>query len=1171
MNNRKKVFWFFVCKTCAAILVLLAAALFPSPAFAQSSSPRLVHLNTTDGLSHDIARCIIQDYLGFIWIGTQGGLDRFDGNSFVSFHHLRSQPDSLSNDTINVLYESAQGELWIGTVSGLDRLAADRKSFVHYGEIYESVNAILEDSQGIMWIGTAGSGLYRYDRTSGSFRQYLNDPADESSLSDNHINALIEDEQGQLWIGTEYGGLNVYDRTQDRFAAFHHASSDPFSLPNERVTALLIDPNGVLWVGTGNLQDEKRGGLVTYNPLQKRFFPQNLVLSNLQVTSLMMDPKGTLWVGSQNGLFAYDPLSKNITPFQHNPLDPSSLSENKITYLFVDDSGILWIATDGGGINKYAPAKDRFHRYQADPLTPNSIQNAAVGAVLKDHAGTLWIGYHNNGLDHYDRSIGKIRHYIHDENDPHSLNHNHVTALFEDHNHNLWIGTARGLDRFDPKNDAFIHYYSDENNPRSIAAGAVKVIYEDRAHQIWIATEEPGTLNSFDPLTGLFTRYVHDSDLPTSMIDTYGIRALIQDKKEDLWLGTYSGLVHFDLQSGIFTQYRHDPADPSSLSNDFVWSLYQGQDGRLWVGTHAGLNAFDPSTKEFTVYTVEDGLPDDSIVSILGDQQDNLWLGTMGKGISVFNPYMKTFKNYDISDGLQGNSFIIGSASQSPDGEMFFGGIDGFNAFYPQDIHENPHIPPVVLTAFRKFDQVIGFEKDINDLEEIRLSYQDTFFAFEFAALDYTDSSKNQYAYRLEGFDKEWIDNGNRHYASYTNIPPGKYVFRVKGSNNDGVWNEQGAAINIIITPPFWQTWWFRFLTFSVLGSLLYLFVNARLSQVTKLRISEERFRSLFENAPLGVCELDLSYDPIQIIQVNRKWSDMFQEEQPGNNQNALLHYFPNTEYPKIQHCLQENPSNHTLSLETKAIRSNGSEFPARISAAALRHNPLHYILTIEDITIEKERKSEEEAIGEERRRIAHEIHDGLAQDLAALRLQTRRWQSMVDSNPEKLKSEFEWLHGLLGEKIREIRSVIFALRPVALEELGFWSALERFLTEFGEQNQLIIYNEVIGDRQSLSPTLEPLLFRILQETMHNVARHAQAHSVWLTFDFSHGVTLMVKDDGIGFDSSKLTKLAQEGHLGLQQMRERIEALGGSIEIESHIGKGTTIIIKLENSSELKQ
>ena len=1154
----------FVALLCFSVSTTLIICLFnPLLASAQTASLRFVHLNTTDGLSHDIVRCIVQDHFGFIWLGTQGGLNRYDGNSFLTFHHLRSQPDSLSSDTINSLYEDSYGQLWVGTVLGLNRLAPDRHSFVHYGEIYESVQTIYEDSHGNLWIGTAGSGLFRYDRINGVFLQYLSNPTNEGSISDNNINALAEDSQGFLWIGTEHGGLNRYDRQTDRFIAFQHSSNDPFSLAEGRVTALLVDPGGVLWTATGFLQVENQGGVVTYNPQQKRFFPQNLSLSNLSVSALVMDHQGLLWIGSRNGLLSYDPLTHQASHYQYNPIDPYSLSDNKINALFVDDSGILWIATDGGGINKYAPAKDRFQLYQANPNNPNSVKKAPIGAILKDHRGTLWIGYHNNGLDRFDRKTGTIQHYTHDENNPNSLNHDHVTALLEDYDHNLWIGTARGLDLFNPIEGTFTHYFYNESNPRSIAAGAVKVILEDDAHQLWIGTEEPGTLNHFDPTTGLFTRFIHESDLPTSMIATYGIRAILQDQQGNFWLGTYNGLLYFDPHSSIFTPYRHDPANPYSLSDDFVWSLYPGTDETIWIGTNNGLNAFDSSSKEFSAYTVEDGLPDDSIVSILGDERGNLWLGTMGGGITVFNPQYKTFKNFDISDGLQSNAFIIGSAFRSLDGELLFGGINGFNAFYPADIHENPHIPALAFTTFRRYDQFISFEKDLNDMEGIQLSYKDAFFAFEFAALDYTDPSKNQYAYRMEGFDQDWIASGNRNYASYTNLSPGEYIFRVKGSNNDGVWNNQGIAMKILIPPPFWQTWWFRLLVIAAFSGSIFAVVRTRIKQVAAIRLSEERFRSLFENAPLGVCELDTSQLPARLVHVNPKWENMFLREFPLVEGSNFMDLFPLVEHSKIQLELRGIPEGQNASFETKGLRSDGSEFPVRISAARVHKESAHCILAIEDITIEKERRSEEEAIIEERRRIAQEIHDGLAQDLAALRLQTHHWQMLIESNPVKLKAELEWLHDMLGEKIREVRSVIFALRPVELDELGFWKALERFIAEFEEHNQLKIQLQVNGDRQNMPPTLEPLIFRIVQEVLHNVARHAQAQTVWITLDLSQGITLNVRDDGVGFDSTHLDQLAREGHLGLQQMRERVEALGGSLEVNSIPGAGTVIIVKL--------
>ncbi len=354
------------------------------------------------------------------------------------------------------------------------------------------------------------------------------------------------------------------------------------------------------------------------------------------------------------------------------------------------------------------------------------------------------------------------------------------------------------------------------------------------------------------------------------------MRALLQTRDGALWLGAYNGLARFDRQTETFTQYRADPANPRALSHDFVWSLYEDAAGRLWVGTHAGLNrlewpcgragACEPS---FTVFTTEDGLPDDSIIGILGDENGELWLATMGGGLAVFDPQTSAARAYTVADGLQESAFIIGAASRAADGEMLFGGVNGFNAFYPARLTANPVPPPLVLTDFRVFDRPHPLESGLQNGVEIHLTHREHFFAFEFAALDFTDPARNQYAYRLEGFDPEWVYCGTRRYASYTNLPPGRYVFRVRASNSDRVWNEEGLAVAVVIEPAFWQTWWFRLLVGLAALGLASVYLGRRMRYVAALRESEARFRVLFENAPVGVCEADFSRDPPEARHLN--------------------------------------------------------------------------------------------------------------------------------------------------------------------------------------------------------------------------------------------------------------------------------------------------------------
>jgi PAS domain S-box-containing protein len=1162
------------------ILMLPGGLCTPTLVYAQASTPRFTHLTGEQGLSHNVVLSILQDSQGFMWFGTLGGLNRYDGYTFTVYRHRRSDPDSLSHDSVLVLYEDHAGTLWIGTSIGLDSFAGGAGRFTHYPAIGEQIGAIYEDAAGILWIGTEGSGLFRYDRADGQFIQYMHDPVDRHSLSDDDVIAICEDSSGTLWVGTAYGGLNAFDRATEQFTPYRHDPANPHSLSYDRVTTIYEDRSGVLWVGTGSDYEVEVGGLNALDRTTGQFTrylhdPQDRhSLSNNHVRTIYEDQTGTLWIGTDDSLNVFDRTADTFVSYHHDPLNPHSLSDSPITAIYEDRAGTLWFGTFGAGVSKYARVKEKFTRYQPDPLDPNSLSGAEVGALYEDRTGILWIGAPGEGLDSLDRTTGQFTHYSHDPADPHSLSNNNVRALYEDHEGVLWVGTNQGLDRLvlsqveglASAEGTFVHYVHDPDDPTSIGPGAVKAVLEDHTHTLWIATEEPGTINRFDRATETFTRYEHDPANPDSFINTYGVRAIYEDRGGDLWLGTYTGLVHFDRETETFTQYRNDPENPHSLSNDFVWSIYEDAAGILWIATDDGLNRFDRATEQFAVYTVEDGLPSDNVVSMLADAQGNLWLGTSGGGLSRFDPRTETFKNYDASDGLASDVLLIGACHQSESGEMLFGTLDGFNAFYPANVRDNPYIPPIVLTAFRKFDEVVEFDVPLSDVEEITLSYRDNFFAFEFAALDYTDSAKNQYAYQLEGFDEDWIYCGTRRYASYTNLPPGEYTFRVKGSNNDGVWNEAGREVRITITPPFWETWWFRIVVAAILLGAVSAVVGTRMRHVAALRASEERFRALFENAPLCILELDITLTPPRIIRTNRQSERVYGWSAAEFAAISLDRIFAPDARPGLERMINMLSAGETLTVESTGLRNDGMAFPIRVSATGeAGHGLKHVILAIEDITAEKGRRSEGEAIAEERRRIAREIHDGLAQNLAGLRFEVGRWHKLVDEDPAQMHTELDSLQELLSQNIREVRRSIFALRPVALDEMGFYPTLQQFIGEFGEQNQLYVDLHVAGPQERLPAFLEPVLFRIIQEALNNVGKHAQASGVWieLNLESPEAVALRVRDDGVGFDPAILDQLFQRGHLGLKQMRERVENLKGAFDLHSQPGSGTEIHVVL--------
>lgn len=1152
------------------LLLLFVGVRSPVPAAAQAHSPRFTHLTAGDGLSNNRVFRIVQDRRGTMWFGTPDGLNRYDGYTITTYRHRRSDPQSLSDNTVYALYEDRAGTLWVGTTVGLDSLAGADGRFRHHAAIAEEVRAIWEDTAGLLWVGTSGAGLWSYDRATGAFTQYLPDPADPHSLGAADITALYEDSAGTLWVGLVDGGIDALDGDSGAvtFTHYRHDPQDPHSLSHDYVTAIYEDHRGVLWVGTADQYEADAGGLNAFDRATGQFAryqhdpDDRHSLSNNQVRSIYEDPSGRLWVGTMEGLNVLDRATGTWDRYYHAAGDPYSLNDDSILTIYEDRSGLLWFGTDTGGISKYAPRADIFVRYQHDPADPNSPSDAPVGAILRDHGGDLWIGTYGAGLDRLDRQSGQYTHYTHDPDDPTSLGNDYIRALCEDARGMVWVGTVRGLDRLDPATGRFYHYDHDPDDPGSPSPGAVKVILEDHTGALWIGMEEPGSLVRFDPAAGAFTRYEYNPDQPNGFVSTYGVRAIYEDQAGDLWLGTYSGLVHWDRESASFAQYRPDPDDPASLSHDFVWSICEEPAGTLWIATSGGLNRFDPQTGAFTVYTVEEGLAGNAVAGVLADEQGFLWIGTDGGGVSRFDPRTATWRNYDVSNGLTSNAIMLAVYHQSAEGEILFGTANGVNAFFPAAVKDNDHVPAIVLTAFRVFDRDVAFETALAEVEEITLSYRDNFFSFEFAALDYTDPSRNQYAYRLEGVDRGWIYCGTRHFASYTNLRPGVYTLRVKGTNNDGVWNEAGLTVRIVMTPPFWETWWFRITVAAAALGAVGVVVRARLRTIAALRESEERFRTLFANAPLCVFELDVTPDPPRILQANQQGERLFgwpAAELAG----PLARLFSPAAWPAVQRLLRTLPAGETRTAASEGLRRDGSVFPARASATG--EPGRRVILTLEDTTAEKERRSEEEAIAEERRRIAREIHDGLAQDLAGLRFRVRLWHQLVEGNPAQMHSELDSLHELLGKNIREVRRSIFALRPVALDELGFYPALQQFVGEFAEQNQLHVDLRVVGPAEQLPGFLEPVLFRLVQEALHNVGKHAQAQMVWVELDLAApgSVVLRVRDDGAGFDPAILEQVVRHGHLGLKQMRERVAALHGTLEVHSQQGRGTTICVHL--------
>jgi PAS domain S-box-containing protein len=876
----------------AIILIILIVLSLPANVYAAQNHIQFEHITTDQGLSQSGISSILQDSQGFMWFGTQDGLNKYDGYNFTVYKHDELDSHSLSDNWINSIYEDKLGTIWVGTDNGgLNKVERQTKQFTHYQHDPDNPNSlganrvlsIYEDKSHTLWIGTDSGGLNKFERQTQQFTHYTHNTDDPNSLGNNTVLSIFEDKLGVFWIGTNGGGLNKFDRETGQFIHYTHDPADSNSLSDDSVLSIYEDQSGSLWIGTNggglNKFDRETGQFTHYT-----HDPDDLnSLNHTTVSSIAEDRFGNLWLATTSwygnsygkGLDKFTPKTGQFTHYIHEPTNPNSLSDNLVISEYRDNSEILWIGTSVGGINKFEQKDNKFRHYKNDPANPNSLSDNHVMSIAEDQFGIIWISPDNGGLNKFDRKTGKFTHYTHEPNNQNSLSSDNVWATYEDRNGTIWIGTfGSGIDKIDRKTGQFTHYTHDPSNPNSLSDNTVTSIYEDHFGNLWIGTLSGG-LNKFDGETGKFTHYTSDPNNSNSLSDNNAF-LIYEDQSGTLWIATWGGLNKFNRETGNFTQYQHHANNPNSLSYDRILSINEYPAGTLWIGTYGGgLDKFDTATETFTHYTEKDGLPNNSVVGILADDEGNLWLST-GKGLSKFNPQTETFRNYDVSDGLQGNEFDgVKAYLKSKTGEMFFGGLNGFNAFYPEQVKDNPHIPPIVITDFKKFNESVKLDTAISETKEIKLPYKDKFFGFEFAALDYTNPKKNQYAYKLEGFDKDWIYAGTRRYGTYTNLDGGTYTFRVKGSNNDGVWNEEGTSVKIIITPPPWKTWWAYTLYVVVLVTAVLGYVQwktrAQARENALLRENERKLYQFLEAIPLGINVIDTAAKFVYVNQTALK------------------------------------------------------------------------------------------------------------------------------------------------------------------------------------------------------------------------------------------------------------------------------------------------------------
>lgn len=843
------------------LVVLLMFVTFGAEAM--GPAVRFDRLSLEQGLSQSAVATIYQDKRGFLWLGTEDGLNRYDGYEFKVYKHSTQNINSISDNHIKSIFEDKDGFLWIGTLGGgINRYdyATDKFTrFMHQANdphslADNSVWAIAQDDEGYLWFGTEG-GISRFNGE--QFESYS--AADRpDSLSHNNVRSLWIDVDGSVWVGTFGGGLNRLDRANGSFSRFQFDPNDPHSLSNNKVLRIYRDSELLLWIGTEQ-------GLNRYDPKHNRFirFTYNVddphSLSNNEVWDIVEDANQQLWVATQGGgLNRFDRASEHFAHYRHHSAEPKSLSNDNLWTIYRGKNGIMWVGTNGGGVNKFDIKREKFGHFRHQAGQPESLSHNSVFSFLSDSQNRLWVGT-DYGLNLYDPIEQQFKHIFHDPNDPQSLSHNWVMALFEDSRQRFWVGTlGGGLNLYDRDSGRFTRMQHDVSDVYSLSDDKVSVIFEDSDGVLWVGTNGGG-LNRYDEQNGRFIRYRLDEADPQSLSHD-SVMAITEGPEGYLWVGTFDGLNRLDRSQGTFKRFTNQAGVSDSLSHNFITSILVNGDGDLWLGSYGGgLNLFDTKSGKAKSYREKDGLANDSIYGILADDSGHLWIST-NQGLSHFEPEHQRFENYDALDGLQSNEFNGVSYYKSPQGELFFGGINGFNRFFPHTISHFGVEPNVVFTDFLLFNQSVpisseklGNDRDywlpkaIDQLDQITLGHHQSLFSFEFAALAFTNPGKIRYAFRLEGFHDKWINTtAKNRRATFTSLPPGDYILRVQASDPTGIWDKKEVSIKVKMLSPPWKSWWAYALYLLMVGSLVYIvywvkqyYVKARMQLLANTQLRQ--------------------------------------------------------------------------------------------------------------------------------------------------------------------------------------------------------------------------------------------------------------------------------------------------------------------------------------------
>jgi signal transduction histidine kinase/ligand-binding sensor domain-containing protein/CheY-like chemotaxis protein len=1127
-------------KEKAVLLVLFT--LFYILGKTQYSNLIFEQLTNSDGLPNRLI-CMYKDHKGYLWFGgTDGiGLYKYNGYRTIEYRLNKNQLNSLSNDNIYSIYEDSKNNLWICTGDGLNLFNRETETFkVFRNDSLDkksiSSNApwdLLEDKKGNLWIIT-DKGLNKWNPTQNYFDRYLINQKNIRSL-ENNILSIKQDSKGNIWVITHGRGIYQFEPGTGKFILYDDPAIN-FGYNLDKRSC--IDNNDIIWVTISGV------GLINYNPSTNRFKQFNTkgdgkgTNGNLTKALIQEDARHMLITVDQGGISRYDMVTQTFEYITYNEKNKEGLNNNGIWDIYQDNEGIIWLLTSGGGINYYNPKKNKFKLFRHNYYDSNSLSYDVVGYFYEDLNGFIWIGTDGGGLDLYNPQTNRFKTFKNNPSDPYSISGNAIRCMAEDENKDLWIGTwDKGFNRFDRNSGKFHTYLPDAKKPTSISGKTVWHFCIDHKGIFWLAVHDIG-IDLFDKKKGVIKRFRPDSN-NSKALSSSKVWYIYEDSNQNIWICTDNGLNRYDSIHDNFIVYKSFPSNSVKV-------IAEDKEKNLWIGTTKGICLIKANGTKVYTYDEKSGLSGNQVNGIVCDKRGNLWIST-NNGISKFDPKTKIFRNFMENEGLQNNSFFPGSFLITRNNEIYFGGFKGFNSFFPDSFKVNNTIPPVYIDEFQIFNKPVAIgtsgsplKKAITETKEISLTHLQSVFSFGFSDINYTYPEKNQYAYKMEGFEEEWnYTNSSRRYATYTNLDPGKYTFRVKASNNDGIWNEKGSSLIINILPPWWKTWWFKTTFYICLIGLILLFSYIR---TLFYRHQKKKLQVLVKERTLQLETVATSLEETQ--------------EELNSQNEELMAQKDELEKANIEIDMHRNQLESLVEERTKELvrAKNKAEESDRLKSSFLANmsheirTPLNAILGFtsllcDNTTTDTERSEFHLIIQNNSAVLLDLINDIL--DI-----------SIIESNQMKLELGPVQLENVIYDLVEVFNMMIKRSDLIA----------ERSVTLKVNIQKEIFYMQVISDKRRLEQVLSNLISNALKFTNKGyIEIGCSRRTENKTFEF------YVKDTGIGIKEENLQliferfrkieennmQLYRGTGLGLTISSQLVKLLGGTMWVTSKVGEGS--------------